>query len=82
MDSLEKRVADILDKKGIKYIHESEGENQRLDFFLPDFNIFIEVKQFSTPRSSDQLASQDNVILIQGKKSIVFLENMLLNNIP
>jgi len=76
---MELKVVALLKKKGIKYVHESfrNGINQRLDFYLPDFDVYIECKQMSSDRTIDQLASQDNVIVIQGKKSIEFLEKIL-----
>lgn len=77
-DDLEKRVAEILSRKGIKFTHESyKGIDQRLDFFLPEYDIYIEIKKFHTDRVLEQLKSQDNIILIQGIKSIEFLEKIL-----
>jgi hypothetical protein len=76
-DELEEQVAVILDKKGINYIHESENKSQILDFYLPDYDIFIEVKRFYTERVVRQLDSQENIIFIQGIKSINFLKKIL-----
>jgi myo-inositol-1-phosphate synthase len=78
-DDLEKQVADLLIERGVKFLHESQynkGQDRVLDFYLPDFDVYIEVKQFHTERSSGQLSSQDNVILIQGRKSIEFLKQL------
>lgn len=69
-DELEKELAECLELAGIRFIHSSEGGNQRLDFYLPDFDVFIEVKKFHSERSNDQLSSKDNIILIQGRESI------------
>lgn len=76
-DHLEKEVASILDQKGIHYIHESEGNGSTIDFYLPGYDVFIEVKQFHAERVLKQLSSKDNVILIQGKKSLSFLKAAL-----
>lgn len=76
-DGLEEQVALILDKKGIEYIHESENKSQGLDFYLPDLEIYIEVKRFYSERSLRQLALHDEVILIQGRKSVVILDHLL-----
>lgn len=74
-DELEKQIGDTLVKCGINF-----NRNQRLDFYLPDFDIYIEVKKYHSERSNSQLASQDNIILIQGKKAIDFFCKRLLNN--
>lgn len=50
---------------------------KRLDFYLPDYDIFIEVKRYHTERSNDQLSTQDNVILVQGMKCVDFLCKLL-----
>lgn len=76
-DDLELRVIDVLNRKQVEFIHESKGNNQRLDFYLPDYDVYIEVKKFHTDRVLDQLNSQNNIILIQGEKSIRFIENIL-----
>lgn len=78
-DPLELRIMEILNIKSIKFIHESysNGINQRLDFYLPDYDIFIEVKKYHTERVLKQLESQDNIILVQGEKSVKFLEQIL-----
>lgn len=74
-DYLEETIGDLLTKYNIRFIHESQGA--ALDFYLPDHDIHIEVKQFHADRVLKQLAAQDNVILIQGRKSIEFLKTML-----
>ena len=78
-DNLELRIADLLNSKSIKFVHEGykNGINQRLDFYLPDHDIYIEVKKFHTERVLKQLESQDNIILVQGDKSVKFLEGIL-----
>jgi hypothetical protein len=69
-DSLEESVARALEMGGISFTHESENKDQGLDFYLPDYNVYIEVKQFHADRISKQLASQDNVIVLQGRKAV------------
>lgn len=76
-DHLELAVAEMLLDLKINFIHESQNNGSNLDFYLPDFDVFIEVKQFHTDRVNKQLASQENVILIQGKKSIEMLKKLL-----
>lgn len=76
-DFLEKEIANTLSDLKINYIHESQNNKSSLDFYLPDFDVYIEIKQFHSDRVLKQLASRDNVILIQGKKSIKFLKAIL-----
>ncbi len=76
-DDLERRVAIILDRNNIEFLHESEVDDQRLDFYLPNYGVYIEVKRFDSARTSTQLSSQENIILIQGRQSINFLEKLL-----
>lgn len=79
-DHLEKKVAEALDEVGIEFVHESENKEQVLDFYLPFFDVFIEVKQFHTDRISRQMSSKDNVIAVQGIKSVNLLVTMLLRS--
>lgn len=76
-DFLEKEIAELLTVKGIKFIHESEDRNLRLDFYLPDFDIYLEIKQYHSDRVNEQLKSEENVIVIQGKKSLEFFKHAL-----
>lgn len=76
-DHLEAQIGKALTEKGIKFIHGSQGNNQRLDFYLPDLNIYLEVKQYHTERSLSQLASQDNIILIQGREAVAAFIQMI-----
>lgn len=76
-DSLERDIASLLDNKGIHFIHESENKGQVLDFYLPSYDVYIEVKQYFSERITKQLASRDNVICVQGKKSLALLKVLL-----
>lgn len=71
-DELEEKIGQALQEANILFT-----KNQRLDFFLPDFDVFIEVKKYHSDRSSSQLASEENVILLQGAKSISFFCKLL-----
>lgn len=76
-DHLESKIAKALEDAGVNFKHESQGGNQRLDFYLPEYGIYIEVKQYSTDRSAIQLALHDNVILVQGVISVEFIAKLL-----
>lgn len=69
-DPLEQKIADVLKSAGIVFIHESENKVQALDFYLPDFNLLIEVKRFHTERVRRQLEGRTNVLLIQGEAGV------------
>ena len=66
-DPVERTVAGAFIAAGVKFIHESEDKGQKFDFFLPGYGLYIECKQFSTPRTSDQIKDREDVIVIQGK---------------
>jgi transcription elongation factor Elf1 len=62
----EMKIAETLTVCGIKFVHESENKAQELDFYLPFFDVYIEVKLFHADRISRQMKSKENVIAIQG----------------
>lgn len=65
-DELEQQVGEALSASKIKF----ERKGHRLDFFLPDFDVYIEVKKYHSERANAQLATQENIILVQGKKAV------------
>ncbi len=66
-DPVELMIADGLRSRGIRFTHESENKAQGLDFYLPDLDLLIEVKQYSSDRTGRQIAGRENVVLVQGK---------------
>lgn len=72
-DHLEKQIAQCLHDNGIEFVHESENKAQGLDFYLPKQDIYIEVKQYHTPRISTQMEQHDNIIAVQGVKAVKVL---------
>ena len=64
-DPLEKIVAKVLDEYNIRYLAGHDVPN-RLDFYLPDGDVYIEVKQFHSYRISEQCSRAPNVIVLQG----------------
>jgi len=70
-DPCELMVFDALEASGVKFTHESEGRQLiPLDFFLPDEEMYIEVKQFHSPRLFEQMSRTHNVIGIQGAVAV------------
>lgn len=70
-DPIEKIIADGLTANGIRFIHETEAKesNLALDFYLPDFDVFIECKQFWSAGLNDQMKRAPNIIAIQGREA-------------
>ncbi len=64
---LEVSIESVLTELNIRF--EREGLH-RLDFFLPDFNTYIEVKEYHTDRVNQQLKDHAEVILVQGKQAV------------
>jgi len=76
-DHLEKQIAEMLDSLKIDFIHESEDKHQGLDFYIPKYDVYIEVKQFHAERIHRQISSRDNVIVIQGIQSVNLLKSLI-----
>lgn len=81
-DHLEQKVGEALSDAGISFIHESQDNilTKALDFYLPDNETYIEVKQYHTDRTNEQLKRDDNIIVLQGKKSVEFFCKSLRKN--
>jgi hypothetical protein len=79
-DHLEKRIAEALHGAGIDFVHESENKEQSLDFYLPFYDVYIEVKQFHADRISRQMESKGNVIAIQGANAVDLFVKMILSD--
>lgn len=83
IDPIEKIVRTALDAAGISY--QCAGENhfdQTLDFYLPDYGTFIEVKQFHSERISRQMAQAPNIIAIQGRGAAETFARMISKVAP
>ena len=73
-DPMEKIIADALDRASIRYHMENHA---KLDFYLPDHDLYIEVKQFNSERVTRQMARAPNVIAIQGVKAAEWFATIL-----
>lgn len=76
---LEGMIRQALDNAGVEYTREPEPE--RLDFYLPQFGVFIEVKAFHSDRISEQMSRAPNVIAVQGEGAAKFIW-ALISTIP
>lgn len=77
-DPLEQVVAHALDEAGIFYTTDYEGGvSQHLDFYLPDFSLYLEIKGGHSPRIADQMGRVPSVIAVQGLTAVNFLVKLL-----
>ena len=74
-DDLERMVGEALYEAGIEFAHESEGVF--LDFWIPKWRAYIEVKKFHTDRISNQLTRHSDVILLMGRQSVIQFCNLI-----
>lgn len=72
-DPLERTVAAALDTAKISYRHSTDG----LDFYLPERDLYIEVKRMHSKRIAAQMAQADNVIAVQGVGSVTFMADLI-----
>ena len=74
-DPMEEATARWLLRSGIR--HERADAGLGLDFYLPDFDLYIEVKRFHSPRIGEQMSRAENVIAVQGIKSFQFIDKLI-----
>ncbi len=79
--NMERDIHLSLTRAGIIAIHESQGGTSGLDFFLPDYDVYIEVKAFHANRIARQMAAKPNVIAVQGLSAVNFLIFLLNSKI-
>ncbi len=68
-DPVEKVIFDALVAAEIEFVTELDPRARWLDFYLPGFDLHIEVKQFHSPRSGAQIERSNNVILVVGMEA-------------
>ena len=72
-DPLEQQVAVALQAAGIKFLHETDFNKEQinpLDFYLTEFNIWIEIKRYYSERIIKQQEHRPNVIVLQGETAV------------
>ncbi len=83
-DPVERIIFDALTDADIPFLMDGDvgyKMAERLDFkVMVDPVIFIECKQFHTPRSNEQLTRSPNIILIQSIASAKFFADMIRKN--
>jgi hypothetical protein len=78
---LEKQLDALLTKAGIGFTRPDRDRHDptNLDFYLPDFNLYVEVKQYHSPRITGQLAQvprQVSAIVLQGPNAVLDFEHL------
>ncbi len=76
-DPMEELIKDALRSRDLTFVEEDDLRGEGLDFYLPDFGVHIEVKQFHTPRVADQMARAPNVIVAQGRIAVELLARLI-----
>lgn len=71
-DPVEQIIAETLRDNSIEFIHDSQGGTNGLDFYLPNYDTYIECKRFHSQRIADQMARVESVIAIQGMAAANF----------
>jgi len=79
---IESKIGKALDKANITYVDELDERSKGLDFYLVDFDIHIECKQFHTQHISEQMSRASNVIAIQGMKAAELFSDLLEGSGP
>lgn len=75
LDPMEAAFEDTCRRYGVLF--ERDDIRSGLDFYLPAFDCYVEVKQFHSDRIAEQMSRKENVIAIQGKAAMTALDKML-----
>lgn len=78
-DPMERMVAEAFEAAGIGY---RTNATCGLDFAIDGEPVFIEVKQFHTPRIAEQMARVDNVVAIQGRQAMLWFASLVRRLAP
>ena len=81
-DPLEKRFIIMLEEAGLEYTRPEHDRRDpaTLDFYIRDFGLYVEVKQFFTPRLSGQLAKVPvgaSIMVLIGPRSVDAFERLV-----
>ncbi len=63
-DPMESATERVLIDAGIAWTRDDAKSG--LDFYLPDYDVYVEVKRYHTDRIAEQMSRRPNVIAIQG----------------
>jgi hypothetical protein len=80
-DVMELEFAALLDKFKISYSRPDQTKGGgRLDFYLPEFRLYVEVKTYECPRLLDQIKSVngESVLILCGQDSVSAFRRFLV----
>ena len=60
------QAASISYEKDVQFYYDDGSSKTSLDFYLPVYDTYIEVKRYHAPRVLRQLEVHENIILLQG----------------
>lgn len=75
-DPMESMIRSALTDAGVRFV-EDEDNPTALDFYLPEADLHIEVKQFHTDRIAEQMSRAPNVIAVQGGVAVAWLAYLI-----
>jgi hypothetical protein len=78
-DPMEIMVAEAFTEAGIAWVDDLETG---LDFYLPDYEVYVEVKRMHSARISEQMLRRPDVIAVQGLQAVKTLCHLLTRNAP
>ncbi|MCJ8334590.1 MAG: hypothetical protein MJH10_10155 [Epibacterium sp.] len=70
-DPMERLLFDALTHAEIPFTMDPHPDNLGLDFYLPQEEVYVEVKQFHSDRIANQMARAPNVIALQGRGAVL-----------
>jgi hypothetical protein len=77
-DPMELLIAEALNHTGASYTTDyGAGNDARLDFYLVDYDVYIEVKRMHSPRIAEQMSRAPNVIVAQGEEAVKLLAYLI-----
>lgn len=80
VDPVEQIVREALQARGIDFVEEEHPLAMRLDFYLVDYGVHVEVKQMFSARVADQMARVPNIIVVQGIDAALTFARLIKGN--
>lgn len=80
-DPVERIIFDALQAAGIQFVGENDPRAKRLDFYLPEMDLHIEVKRLHSERTAEQIAKSNSIIVIVGLEAARAFAAMISRNI-
>lgn len=80
MTQQEQQFEEMCKRFGISFISGIDAGKPRLDYYLPFYGFYVELKTWSSPRLHEQLqtAGAETVLVLVGPNSVSHLEAFLI----